>query len=254
MVADGAGGMVKVQDLRFEPAGHWPISFEINGEHADTWLRYFNAECAKRGWSDSGIGQLEASENSGSITVSTGADRPTLAVVWERRGGKSLRVRARSGEAAEFLPAEAQEFFDRVNQRCESGAVERVYRRYWLEYEGLPWCGELWLDNTLRLSPPSLQDDTALKGPRAIIVDSLVTCIGSSEAGSVFNGDLGELAAFLSVVMGTAVRVPPTKRAWTSRLQRMAFSTVPSDSSGTGSPSSTIQRRCPSEAHVAQCR
>ena len=82
MVADGAGGMVPVQDRRFEAVGDWPIRFEIRGERADTWLRYFNAECTNRGWSSGGIGQLDASENSGSITVTTGAANPTLAVVW----------------------------------------------------------------------------------------------------------------------------------------------------------------------------
>jgi hypothetical protein len=115
MVADGAGGLVKVQDRRFE-TGEWPIGFEMRGEHADTWLRYFNSECAKRGWSNSAFGQYEAGENSGSITVDTGgADKPSLAVVWERKRGKALRVRARSGGPLEFPLEEAQEFFARVN-------------------------------------------------------------------------------------------------------------------------------------------
>jgi hypothetical protein len=67
MVADGAGGMAKVQDRRFE-TGDWPIRLEVPQTQADTWFRYFYAECGRRGWSSHGIGQLEARENSGSIT------------------------------------------------------------------------------------------------------------------------------------------------------------------------------------------
>ena len=104
MVADGAGGMVQVQDRRFE-AGDWPIRFDVPKEQADTWLRYFNAECERRGWSSSSIGQLEARENSGSITVNTGgAGKPQLAVVWERKRGGPIKVRARSAGVPEFPP------------------------------------------------------------------------------------------------------------------------------------------------------
>ena len=46
MVADGAGGMVKVQDRRFE-AGNWPIRFEVAAAQSDTWFRYFYGECEK---------------------------------------------------------------------------------------------------------------------------------------------------------------------------------------------------------------
>jgi hypothetical protein len=40
-VADGAGGMMKVEDRRFEK-GKWPISFEVPvaNEQADRWSRY----------------------------------------------------------------------------------------------------------------------------------------------------------------------------------------------------------------------
>jgi hypothetical protein len=216
MVADGAGGMAKVQDRRFESPIDWPIRFEMRGEHADTWLRYFNAECEKRGWSSSSIGQLEASENSGSMTVNTGsADEPSLAIVWERKRGKPIRVPARSAGVPEFSLSQLKELFEQVNQRCRSGAMERVYRGGQFQYEGLPWCGELWLDDTLRLAPPSRQDDTALFGPRVLLVDSLVACVGRGDSAFVFDRERRELSAFLSVVMGTAVRVPEAGRAWT---------------------------------------
>src|SRR5262245_46853565 len=86
MVASGSGGMMQVQDRRFQPRGDWPVRFEVAPEFADTWLRYFYAECARRGWSRGGMGQLEAKENSGSITVNTGTGSQ-LALVWERRRG-----------------------------------------------------------------------------------------------------------------------------------------------------------------------
>jgi len=215
LVPDGAGGMVKVPDRRFEP-GDWPIQFQISAKQADTWLRYFHAEYERRGWSSSSIGQFEARDNSGSITVNTGgANKPSLAVVWERRRDRPIHVRARSAGTPEFPLAAAQDLFEEVNQRCRSGAMEQVYRRGQLEYHGLPWCGELWLDDTLRLAPPSRQDETALFGPRIILVDYLLACVGRGEAGYVFDQALQELSVFISVVMGSAVRVPRQGRAWT---------------------------------------
>jgi hypothetical protein len=93
--------------------------------------------------------------------------------------------------------------------------MERIYRRGQLEYEGLPWLAEVWLDDTLRLGPPSRQDDTALFGPRVVLVDSLVLCAGQGESVFVFGQNLRELSAFLSVVMGLAVHVLVQGRAWT---------------------------------------
>src|SRR5216683_1042966 len=172
MVADGAGGMVQVEDRRFK-ADDWPIRFEVPKEQADIWLRYFYAECEKRGWSSGGIGQLEARENSGSITVNAGdTPKPQLGVVWERKRGGPIKVCARS----EIAVTEAEELFKQVNERCRLGATERFYRRGQLQYEGLAWRGELWLDDTLRLTPPTRQDERALNGPRVILVDALVDC------------------------------------------------------------------------------
>jgi hypothetical protein len=74
MVADGGGGMTKLEDQRFEK-GDWPIRFEIPaaGEQAERWSRYLKWGCHKRGWSPSSLGQVEREGNSGTITV-TGDD------------------------------------------------------------------------------------------------------------------------------------------------------------------------------------
>lgn len=215
MTADGSGGLAKLQDRRFEQ-GDWPIRFEVPNEQAGTWLRYFNAECERRGWTSSSFGQMEARENSGSITANTGGtEKAVLAIVWERKRDRPMNVRARSTGILEFPLAEAKELFERVNDRCRSGATERIYRRGLLEYEGVPLRGELWLDNALRLSPPSRQDETALLGPRVILVDALVDCVGRSNSIWAFDRNLRELSVFLSVVMGTAVRTPEQGLTWT---------------------------------------
>lgn len=215
MVADGAGGMVQVQDRRFE-MGDWPIRFEVPKEQADTWLRYLYAECERRRWSSGGIGQLEARENSGSITVNIGgAAKPQLAVVWERKRGGPIKVRARSAGVPEFPLVEAEEFFSQVNDRCRSGVTEPVYRRGQLQFDGLAWRGEFWLDDTVRLGPPTEQYEAALLGPRFVLVDAVVDCVGRGDSAYVFDRLVRELAAFLSVVMGVDVRPPEQGRVWT---------------------------------------
>jgi hypothetical protein len=111
MVADGTGGMTKLQDHRFESHG-WPINFDIPKEHADVWPRYFNAECEKRKWSTNGIVQFDDRENSGSLTVNvSGGAKAQLGVIWERKRGGSMRVRARSAGELEFPVSQMQEVF-----------------------------------------------------------------------------------------------------------------------------------------------
>jgi hypothetical protein len=216
MVTDGDGGMVPVQDRRFDKMADWLIHFEVPKAQADTWLQYFDAECAKRGWSRGSMRQIDARENSGSITVTTGdAGTPQLAVVWERKRAGALNVRARSAGTSEFSLVDARALFELVNERCQSGATDRFYRRGQLHYEGLAWRGELWLDDTLRLGPPSQQDETCLINPRVILVDAVVDCIGQNHCPFAFDQKLRELSAFLSVIMGTAVRLPQSGRVWT---------------------------------------
>jgi len=218
MAADGVGGMARVQDRRFE-SGDWPTRFEVPREQSDTWMRYFYAECARRGWSSTGFVQLEARENSGSITVNTGGSGgPQLAVVWEKRRDGPIKVRARSVGTQEFVLSVAQELFDQINNRCRAGVTERFYRRGQLEYQGWAWRSEVWLDDTLRLGPPSQQYETALLGPRVIIVDALVDCVGPGDAPFVFDQTLRELAAFLTVVTGMVVRLPEQGQKWTATI------------------------------------
>jgi len=216
MVADGAGGMVPVQDRRFEQ-GNWPISFEVPSEKADSWFSYLSAECARRGWSSGGVTQIEPRENSGSLTVNSGgAGQAQIAIIWERRRNGPLKVRAKSAGPSEFPLDEAQRLFDEVTRKCLAGITERIYRRSQLFYDdGLAWRGELWLDDILRLGPPTLQYEDALCGPRVILIDALIDCAGPFQPPFVFNGKLRDLSAFLSVVLGTRVYLPQNCQTWT---------------------------------------
>jgi hypothetical protein len=218
MTSDGAGGVTQLQDRRFEDVRKWP-GLKIPPELADSWLKYLSAQCERRRWRCSAFAQMDRKENSGSITVYTGGpDQPQLAIVWERKRGGPIGVRYRSVGATEFPLVEAGKLFETVSELCRSGAKERVYCRGQLVYEGLPWRGELWLDDTLRLGPPIRQDEMLL-GSRVILVDAEVPGIEAKDAFSNFAVTLRELAVFLSVVMRMEVRVPRNShRQWTFAL------------------------------------
>jgi hypothetical protein len=219
MAADSAGEMVQVQDRRFE-AGDWPIRFEVTKDQADTWLQYLWAECRKRGWSCSGSGQIEAKENSGSISITSGTVEPLqLAIVWERKLGASLKVRARSAGAPEFPLGLAKQLFQEVNERCRAGVQEQIYLRGQLSYDGLPWRGELWLSDMLRLGPPSRHDESVLVGPQVILIDAQVEAIDRMNAPFTFEVMLRELSVFLSILMRKEVRVPHDGRIWTWKAE-----------------------------------
>jgi len=84
-VSDWSGGMRPVADLRFE-AGEWPIELVIPARDADTWMAHLNAEIEERGWSSSGLSQIDMAENSGTLSVHIvgGPSPPTLYIVWEK--------------------------------------------------------------------------------------------------------------------------------------------------------------------------
>jgi hypothetical protein len=81
-VADGVGGMRQEADLRFE-AVEWPIELVVPASDAENWVAHLEAEAEERGWSSSSFSQLEATENSGTLTVHTanGPSPPTLDIV-----------------------------------------------------------------------------------------------------------------------------------------------------------------------------
>src|SRR5437667_6323131 len=95
-VADGAGGMRQVTDLRFE-TGEWPINLVVLAKDAEAWMAHLGAETEERGWSSSSFFQLEATENSGTLSVHTaaGPSPATLDIAWDRIRGKELHLRAR---------------------------------------------------------------------------------------------------------------------------------------------------------------
>ena len=215
MAADGAGSMTPIHDLRFEKA-EWPIRLAIEEKkQADTWFKYLSSECTARGWSSGGMAQLDARENSGSytVTVGAGAGESQLLMAWERERNGPLLLRARTvGQLP--LPL-AQELIERVTERCRAGFKERFYFRSQLHYEGLPWRGELWLGDRLRLGPPSKQDETVLIAPRVILVDAQVDGVDKMDAGAALGVLCRELSTFLSVVLRLNVRPPNSGRAWT---------------------------------------
>jgi hypothetical protein len=214
MVADGIGGMKKVEDHRFEQRD-WPISFEIpiEGEQAERWSRYLRWSCYTRDWQLTLLGQLERAENSGTISIS-GGGTPQIDGVWERKRNRPLKVRARLAASATLTITSAEEFFTEVNDRCRSAQTVPLYARGTLQYEGLAWRGELWLDDNTRLAPPSQQDEAATLGPRTVHVDAILACIGQPDVSYARHQRLIEVSAFLSVAMRTAVVQPANSRTW----------------------------------------
>jgi len=127
-----------------------------------------------------------------------------------------LRLRAGSiGEPAFPVP-EAQAFLDQVTNACRSALKECVRVRGQLVYDGPPWRGELWLTDSLRLGPPSKQDESALWGSRVIVVDAVVGAIDRHDAASVSQVLLRDLSVFLTLVQRTSVTVEVSgRRGWT---------------------------------------
>lgn len=213
-VADGAGGMRQVSDLRFE-VGEWPIALVVPAKDAETWMAHLRAETEERDWSLSSLSQLDAAENSGTLSIHTasGLSPTTLDIVWERPRGQELRLRARpSGDPVLSLDV-AHAFINAVNVRVRTGKTLRAHRQALLTYDGLPWRGELWLDDNLRLGPPSKHPDSLL-GPQIVIVDAMMEGIGQWGVTANFQRRFHELRVFLGFVLGLKLEICKFEQGW----------------------------------------
>ncbi|MBC7945482.1 MAG: hypothetical protein H7X91_09540 [Burkholderiales bacterium] len=217
-IADGEDGMRAVVDLRFE-AGEWPIEFVVPKKDADSWMAHLRSEIEERGWNSGGLSQLEAAENSGTLSVYTanGPNPPTLHIVWERRRGAALRVKAHPDGNPTLSLDLAREFINAANQRMQRNVTVRAHRWDLLTYRGLSWRGELWLGDDLRLGPPSRFPD-ALSGPQVIIVDAMVEGIGSEGIMDNFETRIRELKIFLGIVLGICPRSVRPKLDWVAEF------------------------------------
>jgi hypothetical protein len=204
-----AEAQLRREGVEFTPA--YPL--HAQQEQADRWPRYLSAGCHRRGWSSSGLGQIDRAENSGTITI-TANGQPQLDIVWERKRDRPMKVRARLASRSHLSLAEAGLFFEEVNESCGSAVTEPIYVRGTLQYDGLAWRGELWLDDKTRLAPPSLQDETAVIGPRIVHVDAILECVGQPDVAHMRQQMLLEVSAFLSVAMRKAIRLADQGRVW----------------------------------------
>lgn len=211
--------MRPVVDLRSDPED-WPIELVVPAKDAETWMAHLSAEREARGWSSSVFSQLYRTENSGTLSVHTanGPSPPAIDIVWEKLRRGDLQLRARPSGTPLLSLEVAQDFIDATSARQCVGKKHREYQWALLAYNGLPWCGELWLDSKLRLGSPSKHPTDALLGPQALIVDAMVEGIGNQGIRSRFEISLNELRVFLSVVLGLHVATSKFERKWVCQL------------------------------------
>ena len=220
-VNDGAGSMRVVTDHRFDPA-KWTVRRTIPASKAEEYMAHLNAAAETRGWSTSGIGQLEQHENSGSLTihVATGQTSESILMSWEKARGGSLTVLARASKVGAAIDQTAVEFFEEVDNRLRVAKTESAHRRHWLMYEGLPWKGELWLNDTLRLGPPSRFPDS-LFGPQAVIVDAVVNGIGQAGIRGEFDRIQRDVRLVLSPILGIHLERAQWISTWVPQIDEM---------------------------------
>lgn len=201
-VADGTGGLRGVEDHRFDETP-WPIELRVEAEDAQAWMAHVTAEAETRGWSSASLGQLDAAQNSGSLTLhlTPGPAGPTIDVAWEKRRDAHLEARLRpGGDPAPDLDL-VHGFVRAVEARVRERRVDTKHRRGVLLYQGLPWKGELWLTDTLRLGPPS-RFAPALHSTQAVVVDAQMSGIGWQGVHGNFYRLLREMRLVLSPILG----------------------------------------------------
>ena len=217
--ADGVGGLRAIEDHRFSD-NPWQLSTVVPAAEADLFMAHLEAETRTRGWTASSLGQLNAEDNSGSMTVYVGAGQPTSAIeiAWDKPRRRPLHLRARPGGDPPAPNLLVEEFFATVAARHKERRLDRAHRRFWFVYEGLQWSGELWLGDSVRLGPPSKHPESLL-GRQALIVDAMVEGIGFAGVTATFQRIYRELRLALSPIIGVHLETPPQwKSDWVPEI------------------------------------
>lgn len=225
LVADGAGGMRAVRDLRFE-SDTWPVELRVPARRAALWMAHFDAECESRGYPTAGLSQSDPAENSGTMSVqlAAGPSAPAIEIMWERDRDQALLVRARgSGDHPPSL-ADVRAFLTAITKAERASKKIRAHRFAFLTYTGFPpWRGELWLGPDIRLGEPT-KHGQYLNDPKLIILDALVEGIGSRRVAASFDRLMREISIFLHVVTGLrATRQPQDHRVWVNRVENCRY-------------------------------
>lgn len=225
-VTDGIGGQREVVDHRFDNRP-WSFDFVVSAADANDWMRHLAAEVEERGWGWSGLSELDPSMNNGSLTLSSslGEAPASIEIAWQRVRGKALHVRARTGGEPQLESAMAENVFAAVRERAHNGTTLRRHQRAILSYRGLPWRGELWLDSSTRLGPPTRFPESLL-GPQNILVDMIVEGIGHQGVSENFQCRLQELRLFLVILLGIEPRPAGSEFVWVTNLDRTSGQTT----------------------------
>jgi len=86
-----------------------------------------------------------------------------------------------------------------------------------LAYSGLPWRGELRLDEDHRIGPPSKHPDYLL-GPQVFIVDAMIDGIGQKGINARFQTFVHELRVFLGFMLGLDAKPHKMEDAWVPEI------------------------------------
>jgi hypothetical protein len=221
-LADGSGELTKVIDRRQDEAS-WAEEVVIAPERADEWKAHVIAECEERDWSWAESSELSAGGNSGSLTIRLvpGSNAPCIVVTWERQRGAALVGRAWEDGEPRPPRGTASSFLEDIDARIASRKTTTDRRRVLLAYHGLPWRGELVLQEGLRLGPASKFGDTLI-GPQIIVVDLEVQGIGRSGVTAEVERLIRALRIFLALVLRINSRQSELKYEWVTEVDAQA--------------------------------
>jgi hypothetical protein len=205
-VADGADGMRPVVAPVLAD-GSDAIERVIPSQWAADWMAHWHATAESRGWSGGGLIEQEADQNAGilSVYLASGPEASAIRCDWQRARGGDLMVQITPADVRPPPFSLVQEFVDQIDTRLRDGTRESGFFRGWLTYDGLPWTGELWLSDSLRLAQPS-RFAPGLLGRQAVLVDALVKGIGQQGLRDAFAQTRRELCLVLSPILGVALR------------------------------------------------
>jgi hypothetical protein len=199
-----------------------PVLTTICSEDSELWLGALEHLCSDKGFGINQITQNMADGNEGIIEITPPGQIVKLELVWRKPRNKALVIRLSFTSGIDFPEIGPDVLVKAVHQKMGARQHTKIHRQGQLEYYGKKWAGEFWLDDAMRLGPPSMQFEEAIGeleevyigGPRVILLDALVDSFGQIDWTNEFDHQRDKLALFLTVLLGRYVGAPRQKQVW----------------------------------------
>jgi hypothetical protein len=207
---------------------------EVPSDEAEVWFGALEHLTENLNLHFSQISRNTASGNAGVFEISRTSALSDFQFVWRKNRNEPLLLYMLSAPSTVPEGLDIKAILGSIDVKSVPQHRVAAHRNGQVEFNGKKWDGEYWLDNNIRLGPPSIQFEDAIEepdtlysnGPRIVMVDALMPSFGQIDWSSRFKVLCEEIALFLTIVTGQLFNVPKQELKWLLPLPVRSTTTI----------------------------